>query len=142
MAALPLEAFKEGDPPVDDPAYFYPPGVVPVSYLYGPPPDLAEYYSDIQRQQIDPSTGLPIGNPPLPDDERHPDNPPLPVAPPPSSAERPDYVPFLNSEGAGEGEIPFLGRNIAPVTTQPEYDAAEDDRPEQGRDSPIFKNYS
>ena len=28
MAVLPLEAFKEGDPPPEDPGYYYPPGVV------------------------------------------------------------------------------------------------------------------
>ena len=26
MAALPLEAFTEQDPPVEDPAFYYPPG--------------------------------------------------------------------------------------------------------------------
>ena len=26
MAALPLEAFTEEDPPVEDPAFYYPPG--------------------------------------------------------------------------------------------------------------------
>ena len=28
MAALPLEAFTEEDPPVEDPAFYYPPGML------------------------------------------------------------------------------------------------------------------
>ena len=32
MAALPLEAFTEEDPPVEDPAFYYPPGML-LAYL-------------------------------------------------------------------------------------------------------------
>ncbi len=122
MAALPLEAFKEGDPPPPDPAFFYPPGVVPVSYLYGPPPEMAgEYYAEEQQQaHVDPETGEVIG----------------PSADAEATSSRPDFVPFLTSEGAAEtgGEIPFLGREGGPITARPEYDAVEaavqDERPD------------
>ena len=34
MAALPLEAFTEEDPPVEDPAFYYPPGTLVYLEIY------------------------------------------------------------------------------------------------------------
>ncbi len=109
MASLPLRAFNpETDPPMSpylDPAFFYPPGVVPVSYIYGVP--LGEKADEIVSSMY-------------PEVTEDPDNPHrrerLQQPPPPPTA-----LPFLSSDPAGE--IPFLGESAdGPVTTQPDYE--------------------
>ncbi len=107
MANLPLEAFKEGDPPFPDPAYFYPPGVVPVSYMYGPPPE-EEYVEEGGQMLVGANVEEQVMPPP---DKVHASSsaksPPLPT-----------HLPFLSSDPAnGGGEIPFLGGNGRPTQT-------------------------
>ncbi len=52
MANMPVEAFREDDEPLPDPAKIYPPGVVPVSFFFGHPMSLdPQYAQDIQQQQ-------------------------------------------------------------------------------------------
>ncbi|XP_071745910.1 histone-lysine N-methyltransferase SETD2 [Lepeophtheirus salmonis] len=56
MAELPSEAYQGGDEPLPNRAYLYPPGVVPVSYLYGIPLTTPEdYYKQLELQQQPPS---------------------------------------------------------------------------------------
>ena len=42
MANMPVEAFRETDEPLPDPAKIYPPGVVPISYFFGPPMSVSD----------------------------------------------------------------------------------------------------
>lgn len=144
MAHLPLEAFSDRDPPLPNPSYYYPPGVVEVSYLYGMPPE---------EEPVE------VAPPILPEEpqepfidlrkiELPPENPPPPPPPVPrismmeededessssgsstSSIHRhtqqqppmpSDPIPFLSSESSDQ--IPFLSndRNI-PLTTELEF---------------------
>ena len=70
---------------------------MPISYLYGPPPE--EYYEDQQQQQQQQDL-----------EGQQQQQPP------------PGFVPFLDSEGQF-GSLPDQ-QAAAPVTVQPEYDAA------------------
>ena len=112
MAHLPLEAFQIIDPPLPDPAYVYPPGVVPVSYLFGPPPD--EQQQNHQEPEL---------LPPLPPDQA--DSADSTSRPPP-----PEYVPFLSSEPNSNNSIPFLGgeARAGPYNMQPDYDLASQEQ--------------
>jgi histone-lysine N-methyltransferase SETD2 len=69
MANMPVEAFRDIDEPLPDPAKLYPPGVVPISYFFGPPMSLDPRYlaqrETLKLEQesmpinfIDPETGL------------------------------------------------------------------------------------
>ena len=56
MANMPVEAFRETDEPIPDPAQIYPPGLVAISYFFGPPMSLDPAYSEIsekKRQEMD-----------------------------------------------------------------------------------------
>lgn len=94
MASLPLDAFKEDDPPLEDPAYYYPPGVVPVSYLYGPPAEDNPGCGDEQ----DPS---------------HPNHVPF------LSSEAADEIPFLGTEAGPPVTLEF---DVSKVQQQPDID--------------------
>ena len=80
MANMPVEAFRETDEPLPDPAKIYPPGVVPISYFFGPPmsldPRYAEFGEKKKREQdempitfIDPVSGYEMPIPELTPEE-------------------------------------------------------------------------
>lgn len=80
MANMPLAAFRESDEPLPDPAKIYPPGVVPISYFFGPPmsldPRYAEFGERKKREQeempityIDPVSGYEMPIPELTTEE-------------------------------------------------------------------------
>eukprot|EP00095_Tigriopus_kingsejongensis_P009226 maker-scaffold851_size88925-snap-gene-0.19 protein:Tk09226 transcript:maker-scaffold851_size88925-snap-gene-0.19-mRNA-1 annotation:"hypothetical protein D910_01074" len=102
MALLPLDAFLEEDPPLPNPSFYYPPGVVEVSYLYGMPP---EPVIEAEIRVLLPT------------------EPPPPLPPLPQTVRLPDQmVPFLNSQPVSE--IPFL-RNDSnqPLATRMDLDS-------------------
>lgn len=109
MAHLPLEAFRDDDPELPNPSYYYPPGVVEVSYLYGPP-------AEEQQPEEDPEHAYLMESEPQPDEVVFDPNKPPPTA---------NYVPFLSSEGAEEPHL-FAANSQPPPTAQPDYEGATD----------------
>jgi histone-lysine N-methyltransferase SETD2 len=112
MALLPPHAFKEGDP-ILDPAYFYPPGVVPVSYLYEPPPheEVAGRHQAVLAE-VNPGANSEVSHYVVARDAN----------PSEASSFQSYPLPFLNSEPTND--IPFLDQR-GPDTVQPDYDARE-----------------
>ena len=60
MANMPVEAFRETDEPLPDPAKIYPPGVVAISYFFGPPMSLDPRYAEITAQKRKEQDTMPI----------------------------------------------------------------------------------
>ena len=118
MAHLPLEAFREDDPELPNPSYYYPPGVVEVSYLYGPPPEeqLSEE-AEVPRQEY-----LTDAEPLQPAVEEVIFDP---NKPPPATTSATNYVPFLNSDPVEEPHV-FSENSQPPPTAQPDYEGATD----------------
>ena len=55
-----VEAFRETDEPLPDPAKIYPPGVVAISYFFGPPMSLDPRYAEITAQKRKEQDTMPI----------------------------------------------------------------------------------
>ena len=60
MANMPYEAFRETDEPLPDPAKIYPPGVVAISYFFGPPMSLDPKYAEISERKRKEQDSMPI----------------------------------------------------------------------------------
>lgn len=60
MANMPVEAFKDTDDPLPDPSKIYPPGVVPISYFFGPPMSLDPRFSEIKEAKKAEQEAMPI----------------------------------------------------------------------------------
>ena len=60
MANMPLEAFRDVDEPLPDPSKIYPPGVVTISYFFGPPMSLDPRYSEFSEEKRKEQENMPI----------------------------------------------------------------------------------
>ncbi len=123
MAHLPLEAFTPDDPPFSpalDPAYVYPPGVVPVSFLYGIPlgDDPEEVEKAVRKKEAEESARQLAEQARREAEIQHQQNMLAAAQAPPL----PQSLPFLSSDPVTE--IPFLkgGPDSGPVTIAPDYD--------------------
>ena len=58
MANMPVEAFRDTDDALPDPAKIYPPGIVKISYFFGPPMSLGKDSRSIAILHVTQFSGL------------------------------------------------------------------------------------